>query len=63
MTYQRKTEIIKKLFGKNVICIELQAEPWTSKALMQAPLDEQLKSMNPDIFNENINHSHFLDNY
>lgn len=54
MTYARKAEIIKKIFGKNVICIELQAEPWASGPLMQAPLDEQLKSMNPQMFEENI---------
>ena len=54
MTYTRKAQIIQKMFGKNVICIELQAEPWTAEPLMQAPLDEQVKSMNPEMFNEDV---------
>ena len=31
--YGNKTKIIKKLFGKEVICVELQAEPWGPKLL------------------------------
>lgn len=54
MTYARKAEIIKKLFGKDVICIELQAEPWASKPFLEAPLQEQAKSMNLDMFKENV---------
>ena len=54
MTYTRKAQIIKKLYGKDVICIELQAEPWASKPLMEAPIDEQVKSMNPEMFNEDV---------
>lgn len=52
--YARKAEIVKKFFKKNVICIELQAEPWMSKPLMGSSLDEQSKSMNLKIFKENI---------
>ena len=52
--YSRKANIIKQLFGKKLICIELQAEPWTSSPFLEAPLDEQIKSMNPVIFKENI---------
>ncbi len=52
--YSAKAETIGDLFGKDVICIELQAEPWPSKPLMEAPLLEQLKSMNLDMFKESI---------
>jgi len=52
--YAGKAAVIKKIFDKNVICIELQAEPWASKPLMEAPLNEQLESMNPKIFQENV---------
>ncbi len=54
VTYFRKAQIIKKMFGKNIISIELQAEPWTSKPFLEAPLEEQLKSMNLEMFKENI---------
>lgn len=54
VTYAKKAEIIKKMFNKNVIGIELQAEPWTKEPLMEAPLEEQMKSMNLDMFKENI---------
>ncbi|MEK7658445.1 MAG: glycoside hydrolase family 2 TIM barrel-domain containing protein [Patescibacteria group bacterium] len=53
-TYGRKSEIIQKMFGKKVIGIELQAEPWTKESLMEAPLLEQNKSMNLEMFKENI---------
>jgi hypothetical protein len=53
-TYARKSEIIKKIFNKDVICIELQAEPWASKALMKTSLKEQEKLMNLEIFKENV---------
>ena len=53
-TYMRKAAVIEKLFGKPVICIELQAEPWTAEPLMQAPLSEQLRSMNPSMFEEDV---------
>jgi hypothetical protein len=51
--YSKKVETIRRLFGKEVICVELQAEPWPSKPLMEAPLKEQLWSMNPVMFKEN----------
>jgi len=52
--YSRKAVIINKIFGKDVICIELQAEPWASKPFYDVPLDEQLKIMNLEKFKENI---------
>jgi hypothetical protein len=54
VTYYKKAQIIKEKFGKDVICIELQAEPWASKSLAEASLEEQAKSMNVDMFKENI---------
>ena len=54
ITYKRKAEIIKKMFGKDVICIELQAEPWASKPYIGIPLKEQEESMNLEIFRENV---------
>ena len=52
--YYRKALIIDKLFGKDVFCIELQAEPWTQKPIMDSSLKDQLKSMNAKIFQKNI---------
>ena len=52
--YWRKAQIIKKLFNKKVICVELQAEPFGPKLLYDSPLEEQKKSMNLNQFRENI---------
>jgi hypothetical protein len=52
--YWRKSEIIKKLFGKKVICVELQAEPWGPKLLYELPYKEQKLTMNLKQFRENI---------
>jgi Glycosyl hydrolase family 10. len=52
--YSKKTENIQKTFGKKVICIELQAEPWAGKPLLTASLAEQLKSMNLTMFKEDV---------
>ncbi|MDI6592054.1 MAG: beta-galactosidase, partial [Patescibacteria group bacterium] len=52
--YWRKAQIIKKLFNKKVICVELQAEPWGPKLLYDLPIEEQEKTMNLKIFKENI---------
>lgn len=52
--YWRKAQIIKKLFGKEVICIELQTEPWGPTLLYDSPLEEQEKTMNLEQFRYNI---------
>ncbi len=52
--YASKAAFIQKLYGKQVISIELQAEPWASKPLAEASLEEQAKSMNPELFDENV---------
>lgn len=57
VTYWRKALIIKKLFGKDVIAIELQAEPWASKPFYDIPLKEQEKTMNLELFKKNIEYA------
>jgi hypothetical protein len=52
--YNRKAWIIDKVFDKEVICTELQAEPWGPKLLYDSPLEEQGKTMNLEIFKEII---------
>jgi len=52
--YARKAQIIKWLFGKEVICVELQAEPWGPSLLYDSPLEEQAKTMNLEQFKANI---------
>jgi len=55
--YSRKAAVIKQVFGKDVICIELQAEPWVSKPFYDVPLAEQEKTMSPAIFEKNITYA------
>jgi len=52
--YWRKTQIIKKLFDKEVICTEFQAEPWGPKLLYEISLEEQEKTMDLNQFKKNI---------
>ncbi len=53
--YYRKAQIIKWLFGKEVICVELQAEPWADRLFYDVSLKEQEKSMDLAQFKSNIN--------
>jgi len=53
--YWTKKEIIKNRFDKEVICSELQAEPWCSGLLYDCSLDEQKKTMTINEFRDNIN--------
>lgn len=52
--YWRKTQIIQRFFNKEVICTELQAEPWGPKLLYESSLEEQVKTMNLELFKKNI---------
>ena len=52
--YWRKANIIKKLFDKDVIVIELQAEPWCPNLLYNCGLEEQEKTMNLEQFKKNV---------
>ena len=53
--YWAKKEIIKNLFDKEVICSELQTEPWCPGLLYGCSLEEQRKTMTIDDFRESIN--------
>ncbi|MEI7424724.1 MAG: glycoside hydrolase family 2 TIM barrel-domain containing protein [Candidatus Staskawiczbacteria bacterium] len=55
--YSRKSFLIDKIFNKDVICIELQSEPWVSKPFYDVPANEQSKTMNIDIFKSNIKYA------
>jgi hypothetical protein len=57
VTYWRKAVLIKKIFNKDVMCIELQAEPWASKPFHDVPLQEQEKTMNLERFKQNIEYA------
>lgn len=39
---------------KKIIIVELQAEPWGPKTILETPLEEQYKSMNAEQFRKNI---------
>jgi len=52
--YWRKAQIIKKLFNKEVICIEFQAEPWCPTLLYDCSVEEQRKTMDLEQFRKNI---------
>ena len=52
--YHRKAEIIKNFFNKEVIVVELQAEPWGPKLLYDISSKEQKKSMTLARFSGNI---------
>jgi hypothetical protein len=52
--YSRKANLIKVLFKKDVMCVELQAEPWGPVLNYKMPLDEQDKIMTLQDLKENI---------
>lgn len=52
--YWQKAQMIKRFFGKKVIGVELQAEPWGPVLLYDLPLSEQEKTMNLEQFRKNI---------
>jgi hypothetical protein len=57
ISYFRKAQLINKLFGKEVICIELQAEPWTESVYADSSLDEQKKTMDINQFKKNVEYA------
>lgn len=57
INYYKKAQVIKHLYNKKVICIELQAEPWTPNVFYNEPLKEQLKTMNIDQFKKNVEYA------
>ncbi len=52
--YWRRVLLINKLFKKEVICVELQAEPWGPELLPDISVQEQLKTMDLEQFRKNI---------
>jgi len=52
--YARKVWLINKIFDKKVICVELQAEPWSPTLLYDSSLEEQEKTMNLERFKKII---------
>ncbi len=51
--YQNKV-LYSQLFVKKVIVTELQAEPWADRPLPEVSIEDQLKTMNIDLFRGNI---------
>ena len=55
ISYRIKAAIIMYITGvEKIIIVELQAEPWGPKMIIDTPLEEQYKSMSPEQFRENI---------
>ena len=52
--YWRKAQLIRFLFDKDVIGVELQAEPWTPKSFFDASTSEWEKTMSFEQFKSNI---------
>ena len=52
--YARRVWLIKKFFGKEVQDVELQAEPWTERGILNTPLEETQKTLDLDQFKDNI---------
>ena len=52
--YWRKAELVRRIFHKKVINVELQAEPWANKAFYDLPLEEQAKTMDLEKFKANV---------
>ena len=46
--------LIKALFGKEVINVEFQAEPWGPTLIYNLPVEEQKKSMDLERFKKNV---------
>lgn len=55
--YERKAKIINLLFGKEVIGIELQAEPWGPRLLYDISVEEMQKTMTLERFKNNIEYA------
>ncbi len=55
--YGIKAWIVDRFFSKEVIGVELQAEPWVNDVYADVSLQEQLKSMNIDVFKANVDYA------
>lgn len=52
--YQAKADLVGRVFHKEVIVTELQAEPWGPVLLYELPVEEQSKTMDLEKFKEMI---------
>lgn len=52
--YWLKAELIKIIFKKRVLCVELQAEPWCPSLLYDCKPEEQKKTMDVERFGANL---------
>ncbi|MDD5098133.1 MAG: beta-galactosidase [Candidatus Pacebacteria bacterium] len=52
--YHRKAELLKMHTGKEVIGVELQAEPWCANSIMNTAVWEQKETMDYKQFGENV---------
>ena len=52
--YWRKAQLVNALFHKDVIGVELQAEPWGPSLVYNVSSEEQEKTMNIDLFRDNV---------
>jgi len=55
--YWIKSSLVSAFFGKKVINVELQAEPWTKDFFYDVPVNVQEKSMNPDQFEKVVQYA------
>lgn len=55
--YWRKTKLVDLIFDKEVMDVELQAEPWGPKLLYDISLEEQAKTMDAEQFKKNIEYA------
>jgi len=55
--YFRKAQLIKKIFNKDVMCVELQAEPWVPGLLYSSTVEEEKKTMDFNQFKKNIEYA------
>lgn len=51
--YERRAQLLR-IFGKEVIGTELQAEPWCKHSIINASIEEQMVTMSLEQFRENI---------
>jgi len=52
--YQRRAEIVRNVFKKDVIGVELQAEPWCQQSIINASLYEQMTTLDLNQFYKNV---------
>jgi hypothetical protein len=55
--YWRKAKLVETFFSKEVVCIELQAEPWAWQQIYDISLDEQKKTMDLAQFKSNVEYA------